>query len=171
MNYKSIIFCHTVLNAPQSTSTRQWPMAAWLWLSMMSILKCRDLRGLNATGALVSLTFPTATAQPSSYSPLLHLLSFALYPHQLLPPETNSEADTRKGKEPQVIAFLCWDSRSNPLRAGRPGALPPPGSGALAPSTPALALPSLGGGHGVKIRPAWDCLLLLLSVRTPRLNR
>ena len=27
MNYKSILFCHTVLNAPQSTSTRQWPMA------------------------------------------------------------------------------------------------------------------------------------------------
>jgi hypothetical protein len=34
------------------------------------------------------------------------------------------------------------------------------------PSTPSLALPSsspLGGGRGVKIRPAWDCLLLLLS--------
>lgn len=59
-----------MLNAPQSTSTRQWPMAngRMLWLSTMSILKCRDLRGLNATGALVSLTFPTATAQPSSSS-------------------------------------------------------------------------------------------------------
>ena len=106
-------------HSPQALGNGQWPMAAWLWLSMMSILKCRDLRGLNATGSLVSLTFPTATAQPSSYSPLHHLLSFALHPHQLLPPETNSEADTRRGKEPQVIAFLCWDSSSNPLRAGR----------------------------------------------------
>jgi hypothetical protein len=131
-----------------------------LWLSMMSILKYRDFRGLNATGALVFLTFPTATGPP--YPPLqLPLLSLALYPHQLLPPETNSGADKRTGKEPSGIA-----SRGDPARARfpglgfysqspprRPGA-PPPGSGVLAPSTPSLFLPSSSplGGRGVKIR-------------------
>ena len=49
---------------------------------MMGILKYRDLRGLNATGALVFLTFPTATGPPYpplQLFPLLYLPSLALY--------------------------------------------------------------------------------------------
>lgn len=98
---------------------------------MMSILKCRDLRGLNATGALVSLTFPTATGPPhpllsSSPSPLS--LSRSLPPPTPTLPSQTPRSTQEEGKNhrelPQEViqhAYASWAGILVPISSALPG--------------------------------------------------